>query len=132
MELLAHVAAQIRHLRINYNEGTGISQEALARELEVAANTISRWETGVYLPGLPDLEKLARFFDVPITIFFPPETNATDDENLRALLRTARQLHPDDLEELRKYAEFRKARRMYEAKNKPGTGRKATKHKKKA
>ena len=131
MELLAHVAAQIRHLRINYNEGTGISQEALARELEVAANTISRWETGVYLPGLPDLEKLARFFDVPITIFFPPETNATDDENLRALLRTARQLHQDDLEELRKYAEFRKARRIHEAKNKAGTGRKATKHKKK-
>jgi transcriptional regulator with XRE-family HTH domain len=129
MELLDHVAAQIRYLRMSYNEGKGISQEALARELEVAANTISRWETGVYLPGLTDLEKLTRFFNVPITIFFPPETNATDDENLQALLRTARQLHPDDLEELRKYAEFRKARRVYEAKNKPVAGRKTTKHK---
>jgi len=128
MELLVHVATQIRHLRISYNEGRGISQEALARELEIAANTISRWETGVYLPGLTDLEKLARFFNVAITIFFPPETNDTDDENLRALLRTARQLHPEDLEELRKYAEFRKARRIYEAKNKPGAGRKATKN----
>jgi len=129
MELLTHVAAQIRYLRVSYNEGKGISQEALARELEVAANTISRWETGVYLPGLTDLEKLTRFFNVAITVFFPPETNATDDENLQALLRTARQLHPDDLEELRKYAEFRKARRVYDPKNKPDAARKTTKHK---
>ena len=120
MEVLAYVAAQIRDLRLNYNEGKGISQEALASELQVAANTISRWETGIYLPGLADLEKLARFFRVPITNFFPPEKHDTDDENWQALLRAARQLHPDDLEELRKYAEFRKAGRLYNAKNKPG------------
>src|SRR5262245_47224291 len=129
MELLAHVAAQIRDLRTNFNEGKGISQEALARELQVAANTISRWETGIYLPGLVDLEKLALCFEVSLTSFFPPETDDTDDENWRAFLRTARQLHQDDLEELRKYAEFRKARRIYENKNKLGAARKTAKRK---
>jgi len=129
MELLAHVAAQIRHLRISYNEGTGISQEALARELEVAANTISRWETGVYRPSLDDLERLSRFFEVSITSFFPPETQGNEDDNWLSLLRTAKQLHPDDLKELTKYAEFRKARRIYEGKNKMGPRRKTTTHK---
>jgi hypothetical protein len=49
-----------------------------------------------------------------------------EDENWLSLLRTVKQLHPDDLEELRKYAEFRKARRIYEGKNKTGPRRKTT------
>jgi transcriptional regulator with XRE-family HTH domain len=129
MELLDHVAMQIKNLRTSYNEGEGISQDALARRIQVAANTISRWETGVYRPSLEDLEKLARFFEVPITSFFPPEAQGKDDEIWVALLRTAKQLHPDDLEELRKYAEFRKARRIYEGKNRTSAQRKSTKHK---
>ena len=52
-----------------------------------------------------------------------------DDENLKALLRTARQLHPADLEELRKYAEFRKARGIYQGKTRPQPGRKGGKNK---
>jgi transcriptional regulator with XRE-family HTH domain len=120
---------QIKNLRTSYNEGEGISQDALARRIQVAANTISRWETGVYRPSLEDLEKLARFFEVPITSFFPPEAQGKDDEIWVALLRTAKQLHPDDLEELRKYAEFRKARRIYEGKNRTSAQRKSTKHK---
>jgi transcriptional regulator with XRE-family HTH domain len=131
MELLDHIAAQIRELRAHWNDGEGLSQEALARELNVAPNTISRWETGVYLPSVPDLEKLARFFAVPITSFFPPETAEGDNESWAALLRTARQLHPDDLEELRKYAEFRKSRRLFDQRNqrKARSRRKGTKHK---
>ena len=50
-----------------------MSQEALAREVKVAANTISRWETCTYRPSLEDLERLARFFEVSITTFFPPD-----------------------------------------------------------
>ena len=130
MELLDHVAARIRDLRVNYNSGEGLSQESLATHLNVAPNTISRWETGTYRPGLKDLEQISRFFGVSILSFFPSEmVKEGDDENLKALLRTARQLHPADLEELRKYAEFRKARGIYQGKTRPQPGRKGGKHK---
>jgi transcriptional regulator with XRE-family HTH domain len=129
MALLDYVATQIKDLRTNYNSGEGLSQESLARQLKVAPNTVSRWETGVYRPSLQDLERLARFFGVSMMSFLPPELVDTDDDNLAALLRTARQLHPADLEELRKYAEFRKARSIFQGKSRPKPGRKGGKHK---
>lgn len=130
MDLLDHIAARIKDLRVNYNSGEGLSQESLATHLKVAPNTISRWETGMYRPGVKDLEKLSRFFGVSIISFFPSELVGEDeDEELKALLRTARQLHPADLEELRKYAEFRRARGIYQGKTRPQPGRKGGKHK---
>jgi transcriptional regulator with XRE-family HTH domain len=127
--LLDFVAIQIRELRTSYNSGEGLSQEMLASQLQVAPNTISRWETGVYRPSLTDLEKIARFFGVSMMTFLPPEMINAEDDNLAALLRTARQLHPADLEELRKYAEFRKARSIYQGKSRAKPGRKAVKNK---
>ena len=130
MDLLDHIAAKIRDLRVSYNSGEGLSQESLATHLKVAPNTISRWETGTYRPSVKDLERISRFFGVSIISFFPSEMVEDDeDENLKALLRTARQLHPADLEELRKYAEFRKARGIYQGKTRPKPGRKGGKHK---
>jgi transcriptional regulator with XRE-family HTH domain len=130
MDLLDHIAARIRDLRVNYNSGEGLSQDSLATHLKVAPNTISRLETGTYRPSVKDLERVSRFFGVSIISFFPSEmSNEDDDENLKALLRAARQLHPADLEELRKYAEFRKARSIYQGKTRPQPGRKGSKHK---
>ena len=130
MDLLDHVAAKIRDLRVSYNSGEGLSQESLATHLKVAPNTISRWETGTYRPSLKDVEKIARFFGVSMMSFLPPDmVGEEEDENLKALLRTARQLHPADVEELRKYAEFRKARAIYQGKSRPQPGRKGGKHK---
>src|ERR1044071_2165957 len=129
MDLLDQIAARIRDLRVSYNHGEGLSQDLLASHLEVAPNTISRWETGTYRPSVKDLERISRFFGVSINSFFPSDTvGAEEDENLQALLRTARQLHPADVEELRKYAEFRRARSMYEGKTRPKPGRKGGKH----
>ena len=73
MDLLDHIAARIRDLRVSYNSGEGLSQESLATQLKVAPNTISRWETGTYRPSLKDLEKISRFFGVSIMSFFPIE-----------------------------------------------------------
>ena len=130
MDLLDHVAARIRDLRVSYNNGEGLSQESLATHLKVAPNTISRWETGTYRPGLKDMERLSRFFGVSIMSFFPSEmVDDDEDENLKALLRTARQLHPADVEELRRYAEFRRARGIYQGKTRPKPGRKGGKQK---
>lgn len=130
MDLLDHVAAKIKDLRVSYNSGEGLSQESLATHLKISPNTISRWETGTYRPSLKDLERISRFFGVSMMSFFPPDmVDADEDENLKALLRTARQLHPADLEELRKYAEFRRARGIYQGKTRPKPGRKGGKQK---
>ena len=130
MDLLDHVAARIKDLRVSYNSGEGLSQDALAGHLKVASNTISRWETGTYRPSLKDLERISRFFGVSMMSFFPEEMiDHDEDENIKALLRTARQLHPADVEELRKYAEFRRARGIYQGKSRPKAGRKGGKHK---
>ena len=130
MDLLDHVAARIKDLRVSYNSGEGLSQEALAAHLKIAPNTISRWETGTYRPSLKDLERISRFFGVSMMSFFPEDmVDDDEDENLKALLRTARQLHPADVEELRKYAEFRRARGIYQGKTRPRAGRKGGKHK---
>lgn len=130
MDLHDHIAAKIKELRVNYNSGEGLSQESLATHVKVSTNTISRWETGTYRPSTKDLERLSRFFGVPINAFFPSQmVREDDDENLKALLRAARQLHPADLEELRKYAEFRKARSIHQGKTRPRAGRKGGKQK---
>jgi transcriptional regulator with XRE-family HTH domain len=105
MSMIEHVGGRIREIR----KEKGLSQEALAQVLGTTANTISRWETSTYRPTIDDLEKLSRFFEVVITDFFPPEEE-TNNAQITALLRAAKNLSTDDLEELRNYAEFRKAR----------------------
>jgi transcriptional regulator with XRE-family HTH domain len=126
MSLFEYVGQRLRDLRLNYGSGQGLSQEALAKALNVAANTISRWETATYRPSLEDLDNLARFFGVSILEFFPP-AEATTDDNIAALLRAAKQLKPEDLEELRRYAEFRRARSLYDEQGPARAGRKRKK-----
>jgi transcriptional regulator with XRE-family HTH domain len=99
------IGERIRTLRTAFN-GKGISQEALAKNLKTTANTISRWETAVYKPSIGDLEQLAGFFGVPITEFFPQPV-ATAQTG--ALLSAAHDLQDSDLEEVIRYALFRRA-----------------------
>jgi transcriptional regulator with XRE-family HTH domain len=107
-----YVGKRIREVRNAYGE-TGISQEALAAELKVATNTISRWETGTYEPTLNDLERLSRFFGVSIVKFFPQvEGQDPKSQKVDALLRAAQSLQHSDLDELQRYAEFRRARSL--------------------
>ena len=114
MELTRYVGERIRELRGSYGGGAGISQDELAKALDIAANTVSRWETGTYRPGLEDLDALSRFFKVSILEFFPQEKGPVDTK-VTALLRAARDLPEQDLDELQKYAEFRRARAIMSA-----------------
>jgi transcriptional regulator with XRE-family HTH domain len=108
----AYVGNRIRELRSTYGE-KGISQEALATAVKVTANTISRWETGTYEPTLNDLEELSRFFGVSIVKFFPHvEEQDPKSRKVDALLRAAQSLQQNDLDELQRYAEFRRARSL--------------------
>jgi transcriptional regulator with XRE-family HTH domain len=100
------IGEKIRELRATHG-GKGISQEELAESVKTTANTISRWETATYKPSISDLEKLALFFGVPITTFFP---EIQPSAQLNALLSATRGLDEEDLEEVTLYALFRKAR----------------------
>lgn len=44
----------------------GLTQQALGDELGITNKTISRWETGVYMPDIEMLELLSRKFQVSI------------------------------------------------------------------
>lgn len=122
MDLPRFIADRIRELRNNHGGGKGISQEALAKAIKTAANTISRWETGIYRPSVEDLDKLSRFFGVSILEFFPKDDSPVESK-VSALLRAARDLPEEDIDELQKFAEFRRARAMMQktgGKKKPG------------
>ncbi len=110
--LYEQIGEKIRKLRLAYPKGA-LSQEALALKLDVAANTVSRWETGTYKTTPEDLDKIARFFQVPITVFFPEIEGA--DPRVAALTSAIGGLSKTDFDEVIKYAEFRKARRALEA-----------------
>ena len=107
------IGTKIRELRT----ASGLSQEKLATELGAAPNTISRWETGTYKTTPEDLDKLARFFKVSITIFFPHLE--PDSGRLSALTSATGGLNDADFEEVLRYAEFRKARRALEGAKAP-------------
>lgn len=105
-DIYEEVGRQIRELRTTLR-GRGISQEELAQAVKTTANTISRWETATYKPSISDLERLAQFFGVPITIFFP---QAQPKSRANAVLSATADLDDADLEEVMLYAQFRKAR----------------------
>src|SRR5437773_7294043 len=69
-DIYDQIGSKIRELRTTL-KGKGISQEELARAVKTTANTVSRWETATYKPSVADLEVLARFFGVPMAVFFP-------------------------------------------------------------
>jgi transcriptional regulator with XRE-family HTH domain len=99
------IGEKIRELRSGRPD---LSQDRLAAALGTTANTVSRWETAAYKPSVADLEKVSRYFKVPITVFFP---QIDADAKLHALLSATGDLAPEDLEEIVRYAEFRRARR---------------------
>lgn len=105
-DIYSYIGQKIRELRTTFH-GKGISQDELAAEMKTTANTISRWETATYKPSIGDLERMGRFFGVPITVFFPESQPVAQ---IDALLSATGDLDEDDLEEVTRYAQFRKAR----------------------
>ena len=110
-EFYRQIGTKIRELRLKYPKGE-MSQDAVAEKLGISSNTVSRWETGTYKPTPEDLDKLARLFEVSITVFFPDLQH--DDPRASMLASATGGLSKKDLEEVVRYAEFRKARRAIE------------------
>lgn len=112
-DLYKFIGGRIAELR----RAADLSQAELATKMKVATNTISRWETATYKPTVADLANLARIFSVPVGSFFPPELqpNPGAEQTTQALMSTLGDLSPDDIDELKHYAEFKRARRLLES-----------------
>lgn len=67
------IASQIKRLR----KSRGWTQPQLADQLSVSKQTISNWETGIKVPRMGSLQKLADLFNVKIGEI----TNASIDDN---------------------------------------------------
>ena len=93
-DIYDQIGGKIRELRTTLR-GNGISQEELARAVKTTANTVSRWETATYKPSIADLEVLARFFGVPMAVFFP---GAQPASRANALISATADLDDRDLE----------------------------------
>ncbi len=105
MALYKAIGEKIKELRTGRPD---LSQEKLAAAIGTTANTISRWETASYKPSVADLEKISRFFGVPISVLFP---DMHPDSKLQGLLSATGDLGPEDIDEIVRYAQFRRARR---------------------
>lgn len=71
----------------------GLTQEALGEKLGVTNRTISRWETGVYMPDIDKLQELASILGVSVNELLSGERITDDktfakkaDENLIGVL----------------------------------------------
>ncbi len=106
MDIYEYIGSQIRILR----EEARLSQEALANEMGISTNTVSRWETATYKLNFKDLQKLADFFHVRLSNLLPPEEN--EQPIHKALLSATGDLPEEDIQELIEYAEFRRARHL--------------------
>lgn len=105
-ELSTYIASKIKGLR----SAAGMTQTDLAKALKVTPNTVSRWESEKYQPTVADLDRLARVLQEPIWAFLPSDLKPATEEQ-QILLSATGDLPAEDIEELRRYADFVKARR---------------------
>lgn len=88
MQRIGQFLAQLRKER-------GLTQEQLAQELGTSNKTISRWETGAYLPPVEMLQLLSEMYGLTINELIaaqrltPEELPAKAEENLTELIREA-------------------------------------------
>ncbi|MGD0905470.1 MAG: helix-turn-helix transcriptional regulator [Terracidiphilus sp.] len=118
MGIYRQIGEKIREMRM-HQLGKVISQETLAGALKTTPNTVSRWETATYKPSVEDLEKIARYFGVSLAVFFP---NIETGARLQALMSATGDLDDNDLDEITRYAQFRKARKSLEDSKKSKKG----------
>ena len=113
---------KIRALR----ESRQMTQRDLAERLDVAVQSVSKWELGITQPRLPMLRKIASIFNVDMNYFSdivpPSETYYHDkevaalaqemfeDPDRRVLFDASRGLSKESLEEVKKFIDYQKAK----------------------
>ena len=91
-----NIGRHIKALRMQ----KGVTQEALAGELRVTYQAVSKWETGVSLPDIALLPELAVYFGVTIDqLFSLPQTAKLT--RIRNMLQNAREISPEEFQHSR-------------------------------
>lgn len=70
------LSERLRELR----KSRHMSQARLAKELNIAQNTLSNWETGKRAPDWDTLQQIAHYFKVPVTYLIGEDTPDIVDE----------------------------------------------------
>ena len=78
---ITDIGKRIQTLRIK----RGLSQEALADELLVTRQSVSKWELGQALPDIENIVALARYFDVPTDAILTGEEITFSNSNNQKL-----------------------------------------------
>lgn len=77
-------------------KAAGLTQEQLGEKMGVTNKTVSRWETGSYMPGIDTMLELSKFFGINLNELLcgerltDEEFRKQSDENVAAICREAR------------------------------------------
>jgi transcriptional regulator with XRE-family HTH domain len=71
------IAARMKALRLSMR----MSQEFLADKLNIAQNTLSRWESGEKIISAEDLQRIAKALFVPVSHFLVDDPDEAKDPN---------------------------------------------------
>lgn len=92
----------LKELRIN----KGLTQEELAKELNVGQSTIAMWERGERVPkNIEMYEDIADFFNVNLNSL-TGKSNNNDDEQLKLLVELYKSLNDDNKKKLLELAQL--------------------------
>ncbi len=86
----------------------GLTQEQLGEQIGVSNKTVSRWETGVYMPPADALVKMSELFGVTVNEILSGKTlseqeyRAAAEKNLNRLVRSSKFTQKDRLEYFKK------------------------------
>lgn len=88
-----------------------LSQDEVARELNVPRTAISLMESGQRKVEALELQKLARLYERPVG-YFTGEITLDVPKEVQHLARTAKELSAADRKELTRFAEYLKAKSL--------------------
>ena len=101
----------------------GLTMKELGAEIGVAESTISQYETGKREPDYETLLKLAEYFGTSVDVLLRGEPSSpspsrplAEAELKFALFGDSENIDDEDLEDVRKYAEFVKERKRAQQK----------------
>ena len=101
------INVRIRELR----EAAGLTQEELGKVVQQSKSNISKYERKALEPSLETIKKLAEFFNVSVD-YLLGLSNVKDIANPPKPIENG--LTPENIEELKKYAELLKLKQMAE------------------
>ena len=98
-ELYAIIAENLKALRASYNNGEGIYQKELAKQLGISQQTYAAYETGTNRINLEMLSKIAVFFGVSLNSII---TNPNEER----LVLTTETYTKEELKEIQNYVHY--------------------------